>query len=69
MEIKFGNIRIGKKYYLRNFGEEFHFKVEARKGESDYLLKDLNTLENFMLSDVLKYGKGKDLLFKNLEEE
>ena len=68
MEIQFGNIRIGKKYFIRNYGDEFHFQVQARRGETDYLLKDLNTIETFLLSDVLKYGKGKDLVFKNIDD-
>jgi hypothetical protein len=67
MAMLFDNIRIGKKYWMRNFGETFEFTVEKRRGEKDYQIKDLHTLEAGFLVDLLKYGKGKDFDFREID--
>jgi len=38
----------------------YEFVVLDVKGNGDFKLKDLNTLEIFHLNDVIRYGKGKD---------
>ena len=67
MAMSFDNIRIGKKYQIRNFGETFEFTVEKRKGEKDYVIKDIHTLETRNLVDLMKYGKGKDFDFREID--
>jgi hypothetical protein len=67
MAMSFDNIRIGKRYFLRNFGETFEFTVEKRKGEKDYVIKDIHTLELGFLIDLLKFGKGKDFDFREMD--
>ncbi len=54
------NLRIGKTYFLRNYGETSSFLVMESTGESDFKLKDLLTMEVYLLSDLLKYGVGND---------
>jgi hypothetical protein len=58
--MSFDNIRVGKKYWLRNYGEKTEFQVQKSLGGNDFILKDLNSLEVYRLSDLVKYGKGKD---------
>ncbi|WP_114783075.1 hypothetical protein [Botryobacter ruber] len=66
MALSFDNLRIGKKYSLRNFGETFDFQVIAMPEEGSYKVKDLNTLEVFLLEDLVQYGKGKDFDLQEL---
>jgi hypothetical protein len=65
MPLSIDNLRKGKKYKMINYGDEMHFQVLDIPGESEYLVKDLLTLEKYFLHDLLKYGKGKDF---DLEE-
>lgn len=60
MPISFDNIRIGKKYFLSNYGEESEFEVLEWLGDENYKLKDLNSLEIYTLNDLIKYGKSED---------
>lgn len=59
MPISFNTIRTGKKYVLNNYGEEFRFEVLEITDE-DIKVKDTLTLEAYLLSDLVKYGKGRD---------
>ncbi|MDH5396843.1 MAG: hypothetical protein OEX02_01765 [Cyclobacteriaceae bacterium] len=58
--------RTGKKYRLRNFDEVCEFSVESFIGKDDYKLKDLNTLEVMLFSDLTRYGRGKDYLLEEI---
>ena len=60
MSISIDTIRIGKKYYIVNYGERHEFVVLQRIGEDNFLLKDLLTLEQYELQEFLSYGKGAD---------
>lgn len=65
MPISFDNLRKGRKYRLTNYGEQFEFQVMEMPEDGAYSIKDLATLEKYELSDLVKYGKGKDF---DLEE-
>ncbi len=60
MPISFDTIRTGKQYFFRNYGEESKFEVLDIMENGDFRLKDLITLEVFLLSDLVRYGKGED---------
>lgn len=60
MALALNNLRKGNKYQLRNHGEVFEFWVVDMPEENVYQLKDLHTLELYMLNDLLQFGKGKD---------
>ncbi|RIJ41746.1 hypothetical protein [Pontibacter oryzae] len=65
MAISLDNLRRGKKYRLKNYGETFDFQVMDMPEENTYKVKDLLTLDVYLLHDLIKYGKGKDF---DLEE-
>ncbi len=65
MPLSFDNLRKGKKYSLKNYGEKFEFQVMEMPEDGVYTVKDLATLETYDLNDLIKYGKGKDF---DLEE-
>ncbi|TPE45808.1 hypothetical protein [Pontibacter mangrovi] len=60
MAISLDNLRRGKKYRLTNYGETHEFQVVEMPQEEVYRVKDLLTLETYLLNDLIKYGKGKD---------
>lgn len=64
--ISFTSLRVGKKYWLTNFGERYEFEILEAFSSQDYLLKDLYTLEQYHLSDLVSYGKGKDFELRDL---
>ncbi len=67
MGMSFDNIRTGKTYLIRNYGEVTTFQVKEVVGNGDYHVKDTNSLEMFYLSELIKYGKGKDFLFEEVD--
>ena len=60
MSLAFSSIRVGKKYRLTNFEEISEFEVLEALGRKDYRLKDIHTLENYSISELIKFGKGTD---------
>ncbi|MHA6247850.1 hypothetical protein ACXYMU_07945 [Pontibacter sp. CAU 1760] len=65
MAISLDNLRKGKKYRLTNYGETFDFEVLDMPEEGAYNVKDLLTLDRYLLNELIRYGKGKDF---DLEE-
>ena len=60
MPLSIDNLRKGKKYRLINYGEEFEFQVIEIPEDGVYRVKDLVTLDTYLLHELVKYGKGKD---------
>lgn len=60
MGIALNNIRFGKKYRLMNNREVFEFEVMEVLNREEFLLKDIHTLEQYHMSDLVRFGKGKD---------
>jgi hypothetical protein len=67
MSISFDALRVGKKYYLKNFGERREFQIEERLGNKNFLIKDLRTLEKYEIQDLVKYGMGNDFELYELD--
>jgi hypothetical protein len=65
--LSFNALRVGKKYRLVNFGDTYEFQVERILVNDDFKVKDLHTLERFLLKDVIKFGTGKDFEIRELE--
>lgn len=68
MSMSFDALRVGKKYYLRNFGERREFQIQERLSDRNFKIKDLHTLEQYEIQDLVKYGVGKDFELYELEE-
>ncbi len=67
MSISIETVRVGKKYYLKNYREYHEFMVLRATGRNDFLCKDLISLENFKLSELTAYGIGSDYEFFELD--
>jgi hypothetical protein len=65
--LSFDVLRVGKKYTLTNFGEVNEFEVEYILASGDFKVKNIHTLERYLLKDLIKYGKGKDFEIRELE--
>lgn len=62
-------MRVGESYQLINYGEKRDFKLIEIMSDNNYLVKDLVTLEEFLISDLYKYGKGTDFELNELYEK
>lgn len=60
MGISFNNLRVGKRYRLVNHREEFDFEIMEVVSKSNFRLKDIHTLEEYFMADLLMFGRGKD---------
>jgi hypothetical protein len=65
--LAFDVLRVGKKYKLTNFGETHEFEVEVILENRDLKVKDLFTLDRYLLKDLIKFGKGNDFEIRELE--
>ena len=65
--LSFDALRVGHRYKLINYGDVHEFEVEAILADRDLRVKDLHTLERYLLKDVIKFGKGKDFEIRELE--
>jgi len=64
--LSFDVLRVGKKYSLINYGDRYEFQIEKIL-VNDFKVKDVHTLERYLLKDVLKFGKGSDFEIRELE--
>lgn len=62
-----GVLRVGKRYRVINFGEQHEVEIEEVRDDGDFQVKDVNTLEHFLLSEIVKFGMGKDYEIRDLE--
>ena len=60
MSLSLNNIRTFSRYRLTNFGNVYEFEVMEILTRDDFKLKDINTLDHYLLSELLIEGKGPD---------
>ena len=59
-------LRTGKHYRLFNYGEEYKFEVLEILNDDDCIVRSLDTLETYQLSEITKFGKGDDFDFEEI---
>jgi len=64
--LSFDVLRVGKKYRLVNLGDNYEFEIERIQVNGDFKVKDIHTLERYLLKDTIKFGKGKDFEIREL---
>lgn len=64
--ISFSSLRVGRKYWLKNYKEEYRFEILEITHPIDFLLKDLLTLETYKMSELIQFGKGNDFEIREL---
>ncbi len=65
--LSFDVLRVGKRYRLVNFDDRYDFEIEKILSNGDFKVKDIHTLERYLLKQTIKYGKGKDFEIRELE--
>ena len=60
MAKSFNNLRVGKRFRLINYGEASDFEILEIMSDGNCRLKDIHTLENYELEELIRYGKGED---------
>ncbi len=64
--LSFDVLRVGKKYRLTNYGDQYDFIIESILANGDFKVKDIHTLERYLLKDTLKFGIGNDFHLDDL---
>ena len=67
--LSFGVLRNGKRYSMINNGERFEFEIEYIQSNGDFKVKDIHTLERYLLMDLIKFGKGKDFEIQEISRQ
>lgn len=62
--LSFDVLRVGKKYRLINFGETHEFVIERILTNGDFKVKDIHTMERYLLKELITYGQGKDFMLE-----
>ena len=66
MAQSFNNLRVGKRFRLINLGEIHEFEILDILADGDCKLKDIHTLEQYRLFDLVRFGKGDDFQIVDL---
>ncbi len=64
--LSFDVLRVGKKYRLINYGDRYEFVIESILANGDFKVKDIHTMERYLLKDTLKFGTGNDFRLDEL---
>lgn len=64
--LAFSSMRVGESYRLVNYDEIYEFTLIEVTNNNDYLLKDLITLDQYKMSDLTKFGKGRDFELRKI---
>ena len=64
--LAFSSMRVGKRYRLINYGEKSEFILKEVVAKNDYQLQDIHTLENYLMSELIRYGKGEDFELREI---
>lgn len=65
--LSFDVLRVGKKYRLVNYHDRYDFEIERIQEDGDFRVKDIHTLERYLLKDALKFGTGTDFEIRELD--
>jgi hypothetical protein len=65
--LSFDVLRVGKRYRLVNFGDTYEFEIERILSSGDFKVKDVHTLERYLLKDTIKFGKGNDFEIREIK--
>lgn len=60
MPLALDNLRVGRVYRLVNFGERRTLKVLERINATNFRLLDMDTLEQYDMEELIRWGKGTD---------
>lgn len=65
--LAFSSMRVGKRYRIINYGEKTEFVLKEVLPRSDFRLKDIFSLEEYLMSDLIQFGKGEDFELREIQ--
>ena len=65
--LSFNAMRVGWKYRLINNGDIYELEIIKPLERDNFRLKDLFSLEEYDLKDIIAFGKGKDFEIRELD--
>lgn len=54
------SLRVGEKYQIINYGDTYQVQLINIQSGGNCVFKDLFTLEQVQLNDIIQFGKGND---------
>jgi hypothetical protein len=66
MGISIDTVRVGKKYKLTNNSDITEFQVIEKLTETNFLIKDLTSLDIYQFESLVQFGKGNDYCLDEL---
>lgn len=66
MGISIDTVRVGKKYKLTNNSDITEFQVIEKLTETNFLIKDLTSLDIYQFERLVQFGKGNDYCLDEL---
>ena len=60
MPLAYSSLQTGHSYCIRNHGEEVEFEILDIQADGDIKVRHLQTLDIFLLSEITRFGEGKD---------
>ena len=60
MSIALNSMRANQDYVLTNYGEKYEFTVVTILSNTEFELRDINSLDIYKMSELIGQGKGKD---------
>ncbi|MGD1958998.1 MAG: hypothetical protein ACFB2Y_09080 [Fulvivirga sp.] len=64
--LSFNAMRVGWRYRLVNYGDVYEFEIIKSLERDNFRLKDLSTLEEYNLHDIVAFGQGKDFEIREI---
>ena len=69
MPLALSSLQTGHSYIIKNYGEEVEFQVVDIKSDGEVEVRNLYSMEIFLLSEITRYGKGKDYDLQELNTQ
>ena len=67
MPLALSSLQTGHSYIIKNYGEEVEFQVVDIRSDGEVQVRNKYSMEIFLLSEITRYGKGKDYDLQELD--
>lgn len=67
MALALSSLQTGHTYIIKNYGEEVEFQVVDIRSDGEVQVRNLHSMDIFLLSEITRYGKGKDYDLRELD--
>jgi hypothetical protein len=64
--LAFSSLRVGRRYKIENYREEFNLQLMEILHPQDFLFKSVDSLEPILMSEIIQFGKGEDFVISEV---